>query len=197
MILRHVPALVCLCKVFYNTGAHCTHIERHAMRHALIALLVATLLVACGSSAASQTPDADATGKASKSMRIGGNIRVLIVEDTRSDVIYLSELLTKRGYTVSTAENGEILMKLLAETATDALPDMILMDIVLPGENGFQLTRRITREERYRHIPIIIVTSKNQETDRVWGLRQGARDYVVKPVDPDELQAKMEAILGG
>jgi twitching motility two-component system response regulator PilH len=167
------------------------------MRHAFIAFLVATLLVACGSLAASQTPDSDATGKASKSMRIGGNIRVLIVEDTRSDVVYLSELLTKHGHTVSTAANGEMTMKFLEETATDALPDIILMDIVLPGENGFQLTRRITRDERYQHIPIIIVTSKNQETDRVWGMRQGARDYVVKPVDPDELQAKMEAILGG
>jgi len=167
------------------------------MRHALIALLVATLLVACGSSTASQAPDADATGKPSKSMRIGGNIRVLVVDDSRSEVQYLSELLTKRGYTVSTAENGEMLMKLLAETTPDALPNIILMDVVMPGQNGFQLTRALTRDERYWDIPIIIVTSKNQEVDKIWGMRQGARDYVVKPYDPDELQRKIEAILGG
>ena len=166
------------------------------MRHALIALLVATLLAACGSSTASQAPDADATGKPSKSMRIGGNIRVLVVDDSRSEVQYLSELLTKRGYMVSTAENGEMTMKFLAETATDALPDMILMDIVLPGENGFQLSRRITRDERYQQIPIILMTSPDQETDKIWAGRQGVRDYVGKPVNPDELQVKMKDILG-
>ena len=79
-----------------------------------------------------------------------------------------------------TAENGEDAMKRLGEDK----PDLILMDVVMPGKNGFQLTRAITRDPRYSDVPVIMCTSKNQETDQVWGMRQGARDYVVKPVDP-------------
>jgi CheY-like chemotaxis protein len=79
-------------------------------------------------------------------------------------------MLVKRGYKVRTAENGEEAMKRLAE----AKPDLILMDVVMPGQNGFQLTRAITRDERYAGVPVIMCTSKNQETDKVWGMRQGA-----------------------
>ncbi|MGS0757205.1 response regulator transcription factor, partial [Roseateles sp. GG27B] len=68
------------------------------------------------------------------------------------------------------------------------------MDVVMPGQNGFQLTRMITRDERYAGLPVIMCTSKSQETDKVWGMRQGARDYVVKPVKPDELLAKIKAL---
>ena len=80
-------------------------------------------------------------------------------------------------------------MKRLAE----AKPDLILMDVVMPGLNGFQLTRSITRDPRFSNVPVIMCTSKNQETDRVWGMRQGARDYIVKPVDPTELMTKIQA----
>ena len=69
-------------------------------------------------------------------------------------------------------------------------PDLILMDVVMPGQNGFQLTRAITRDPRFANVPVIMCTSKNQETDKVWGMRQGARDYIVKPVDPTELMAR-------
>jgi twitching motility two-component system response regulator PilH len=86
-------------------------------------------------------------------------------------------------------------MQFLQDTAPDALPDMILMDVVMPGQNGFQLTRAISRDERYRQIPIIMVTSKNQETDKIWAMRQGASDYVVKPVNVDELIEKMRALI--
>ena len=72
-------------------------------------------------------------------------------------------------------------------------PDLILMDVVMPGQNGFQLTRSITRDPRFSGVPVIMCTSKNQETDKVWGMRQGARDYIVKPVDADELVAKIKA----
>jgi twitching motility two-component system response regulator PilH len=96
-------------------------------------------------------------------------------------------MLRRAGYQVRTAESGEDALKRLAE----ALPDLILMDVVMPGQNGFQLTRTITRDPRYAHLPVIMCTSKNQETDRVWGLRQGAKDYVVKPVKADELLAKI------
>ena len=72
-------------------------------------------------------------------------------------------------------------------------PDLILMDVVMPGLNGFQLTRAITRDPRFANVPVIMCTSKNQETDKVWGMRQGARDYIVKPVDPTELMTKIQA----
>jgi twitching motility two-component system response regulator PilH len=67
------------------------------------------------------------------------------------------------------------------------------MDVVMPGQNGFQLTRSITRDTRYADVPVIMCTSKNQETDKVWGMRQGARDYIVKPVNAEELMAKIKA----
>src|SRR3569623_1333511 len=73
-------------------------------------------------------------------------------------------------------------------------PQLILMDIVMPGQNGFQITRAITRDPDTQDVPVIICTSKGQETDRIWGLRQGARDYIVKPVDPQELLAKISAL---
>lgn len=115
--------------------------------------------------------------------------KILLVDDSKTELHVLSELLTKRGYTVRTAENGEEAVKRLSEER----PDLILMDVVMPGQNGFQLTRAITRDPQYSDIPVIICSSKNQETDRVWGLRQGAKDYVVKPVNPDELLSKIKA----
>ncbi|MEY2896375.1 MAG: hypothetical protein RL669_644 [Pseudomonadota bacterium] len=114
---------------------------------------------------------------------------VLLVDDSKTELHFLSELLIKRGYKVRTAENGEEAMRRLDE----ATPDLILMDVVMPGLNGFQLTRAITRDPRFQNVPVIMCTSKNQETDKVWGMRQGARDYVVKPVDADELIAKIRA----
>ena len=114
---------------------------------------------------------------------------ILLVDDSKTELHALSEMLVKRGFSVRTAENGEEAMKRLAE----AKPDLILMDVVMPGQNGFQLTRTITRDERYAGLPVIMCTSKNQETDKVWGMRQGARDYIVKPVDADELVAKIHA----
>ena len=116
--------------------------------------------------------------------------KVLVVDDSKTELMALSDILQKQGMQVRTAENGEEAMKRLAEDK----PDLILMDVVMPGQNGFQLTRAISRDPKYANVPIILCTSKNQETDRVWGLRQGARDYVVKPVDPADLIAKIEAL---
>jgi twitching motility two-component system response regulator PilH len=115
--------------------------------------------------------------------------KILLVDDSKTELHVLSELLTKKGYQVRTAENGEEAMRRLQEEK----PDLILMDVVMPGQNGFQLTRAITRDPAFASVPVIICTSKNQETDRVWGMRQGARDYVVKPVNPDELLNKIKA----
>ncbi len=115
--------------------------------------------------------------------------KILLVDDSKTELHFLTELLTKRGFKVRTAENAEEAMKRLAEEK----PDLILMDVVMPGQNGFQLTRSITRDPLYADLPVIMCTSKNQETDKVWGMRQGARDYVVKPVDADELISKIRA----
>jgi twitching motility two-component system response regulator PilH len=116
--------------------------------------------------------------------------KVLVVDDSPTERYFLTELLTKNGFHVSAAENAEdALAKVKA-----AAPDLILMDVVLPGQNGFQLTRQISRDPATQHIPIIMCTSKNQQTDRIWGLRQGARDYVTKPVKADELLGKIAAI---
>jgi twitching motility two-component system response regulator PilH len=116
--------------------------------------------------------------------------KILIVDDSPTERYFLSDILIKNGFSVSTAENGEeALVKIKADK-----PQLILMDIVMPGQNGFQITRAITRDPDTQDVPVIICTSKGQETDRIWGLRQGARDYIVKPVDPAELLAKIAAL---
>ncbi len=114
---------------------------------------------------------------------------ILLVDDSKTELHYVSGLLSIQGYSVRTAQNGEEALRRLAEQ----IPDLILMDVVMPGQNGFQLTRTITRDPRYASVPVIMCTSKNQETDKVWGMRQGARDYIVKPVDAEELAAKIRA----
>jgi twitching motility two-component system response regulator PilH len=116
--------------------------------------------------------------------------KVLVVDDSPTERYFLTDILIKNGFSVSTAENGEeALLKVKADK-----PQLILMDVVMPGQNGFQITRAISRDPETEDVPIIICTSKGQETDRIWGLRQGARDYIVKPVDPQELLAKIAAL---
>jgi len=116
--------------------------------------------------------------------------KVLVVDDSKTELLYLTDLLQKKGMQVRTAENGEEALRRLAEDK----PDLILMDVVMPGQNGFQLTRAITRDPQFANVPVIMCTSKNQETDRVWGMRQGARDYITKPVDQTELMGKIKAL---
>ena len=116
--------------------------------------------------------------------------KILLVDDSKTELHLLSDMLTQKGFTVRTAENGEEAMRRLAE----AKPDLILMDVVMPGTNGFQLTRAITRDPRFSKVPVIMCTSKNQETDKVWGMRQGARDYLVKPITSDALMSKIDAL---
>ena len=116
--------------------------------------------------------------------------RILVVDDSPTERFFLSELLVKNGYLVSMAESGE---EAVAQ-AKQTLPDLIVMDVVMPGMNGYQATRMITKEEATKHIPVIMCTTKGQETDKVWGMRQGARDYITKPVDQDELFKKISAL---
>ena len=116
--------------------------------------------------------------------------KVLVVDDSKTELMFLTDLLVKNGFSVKTAENAEDAFRRLAVEK----PEIILMDVVMPGQNGFQLTRAIARDPQYSDIPIMLCTSKNQETDRVWGLRQGARDYITKPVNASELMAKIKAL---
>jgi twitching motility two-component system response regulator PilH len=117
--------------------------------------------------------------------------RILIVDDSPTERHVLNDLLTKAGFEVVTSDNGEdAIVK-----SRQLKPDLILMDVVMPGLNGFQATRAISRDPETRAIPIILCTSKSQETDKIWGLRQGAVDYMVKPVSPDQLVAKAQATL--
>ncbi|MBI3713642.1 MAG: response regulator [Burkholderiales bacterium] len=116
--------------------------------------------------------------------------KILIVDDSPTERYFLTDILVKNGFSVSTAENGE---DALAKIKADK-PQLILMDVVMPGQNGFQITSAISRDPETQDVPVIICTSKNQETDRIWGLRQGARDYLVKPIDPQELLAKIAAL---
>ena len=109
--------------------------------------------------------------------------RVLIVDDSPSQLIGLKCIAEKLGHEVITAEDGSAGV----EVAKRELPDLILMDVVMPNLNGFQATRTLAKDPKTSHIPIILVTTKDQETDRVWGMRQGAKTYVTKPVDEDEL----------
>lgn len=117
--------------------------------------------------------------------------QILIVDDSPTEVHILSSMLEKGGHTVISASNGE---EGIAQ-AKSAKPDLILMDVVMPGMNGFQATRQLSKDAETAEIPIIIVTTKDQETDRVWGLRQGAKDYVTKPIEEAVLSEKINALL--
>jgi len=116
--------------------------------------------------------------------------KVLIVDDSPTERFFLTDLLRKQGYDVLTADSGELGIAV----AKTEKPDLILMDVVMPGLNGFQATRQLSRNPETQHIPVILCTSKGQETDRVWGMRQGAVEYLVKPVVARELLAKIKAL---
>jgi twitching motility two-component system response regulator PilH len=113
--------------------------------------------------------------------------KILVVDDSPTERQYMLETLQKKGYQIVTADNGE---EAIAKSKSE-LPDLIIMDVVMPGLNGYQATRQITRDDATKHIPVIMCTSKGADTDKIWGLRQGANDYLVKPVDAAALLAKI------
>ena len=118
---------------------------------------------------------------------------ILIVDDSPTEIHVFKTMLEKNGHSVSVAESGEEGI----EKAQQVLPDLVLMDVVMPGMNGFQATRKLSTIEATSSIPVIIVTTKDQETDKVWGIRQGAKDYIVKPVKEKDLIDRVNAALSG
>ncbi|TQV89021.1 response regulator [Aliikangiella coralliicola] len=118
--------------------------------------------------------------------------KILIVDDSPTEIHVLSTILESNGYEVVTAESGEAGV----EVAKQELPDLVLMDVVMPGLNGFQATRQLKKDPATAHIPVVIVTTKDQETDKIWGMRQGAKDYLTKPVEEGNLINTIQAILG-
>ncbi|MCW8876705.1 MAG: response regulator [Kangiellaceae bacterium] len=118
--------------------------------------------------------------------------KILIVDDSPTEIHVLSTILESNGYQVVTAESGESGVSV----AKEELPDLVLMDVVMPGLNGFQATRQLKKDPATAHIPVVIVTTKDQETDKIWGMRQGAKDYLTKPVEEGNLINTIQAILG-
>ena len=116
--------------------------------------------------------------------------RILIVDDSPSQLLGIQRIVEKLGHQILTATDGAAGV----ETAKAELPDLVLMDVVMPNLNGFQATRTLKREATTSHIPVILVTTKDQDTDRMWGMRQGAKAYITKPFSEAELSEVIERI---
>jgi len=117
--------------------------------------------------------------------------KILIVDDSQTQVQSIAKILQKHGHQTLSAEDGDSAVSV----ARSELPDLILMDVVMPGLNGFQATRNITKNEGTKHIPVIMLSSKDQETDKVWAVRQGASDYIIKPASEKELMSAIDKLL--
>ncbi|WP_314403620.1 twitching motility response regulator PilH [Stenotrophomonas rhizophila] len=116
--------------------------------------------------------------------------RILIVDDSPSQLLGIQRIVEKLGHEILTATDGAAGV----EAARAQLPDLVLMDVVMPNLNGFQATRTLARDASTRHIPVILVTTKDQDTDRMWGMRQGAKAYITKPFSEDELSEVLERV---
>ena len=118
---------------------------------------------------------------------------ILLVDDSPTEIHILKKILERQGYNIEVARDGQEGV----EAAMRILPDLILMDVVMPVLNGFQATRKLRSEGDTSNIPVIMVTTKDQQTDINWGMRQGASEYLVKPVKPAELLLKIRTLLDG
>lgn len=118
--------------------------------------------------------------------------RVMIVDDSPTDVQNMRNILTRAGHQAVEATTGQDAIDRIKKEK----PDCVIMDVVMPGVNGFQATRILSKDPATANIPIIVVSSKNQESDRMWALRQGAKEYLVKPIRDDDLVAKLNGLLG-
>jgi twitching motility two-component system response regulator PilH len=118
---------------------------------------------------------------------------ILIIDDSPTELHLFQNMLERGGFGTLVADSGEEGLR----QAKAARPDCILMDVVMPGMNGFQATRKLTQDPDTAGIPVIIITNKDQETDKIWGMRQGAVEYLVKPIDAKQLLAKINAVMEG
>ncbi|MBW8074411.1 MULTISPECIES: response regulator [Metallibacterium] len=116
---------------------------------------------------------------------------ILIIDDSPTDVRVFTTLLERAGHRVSSAGSAEQGIEMVRRLR----PDLVIMDVIMPGMNGFQATRALTRDPATQDVPVLIITTKSMETDRVWGLRQGARDFLTKPVGEKELLARIQNLL--
>jgi twitching motility two-component system response regulator PilH len=119
--------------------------------------------------------------------------RILIVDDSPSQLMGMKRIVEKLGHEAISAEDGAAGV----EAAKANIPDLILMDVVMPNLNGFQATRAISKEPSTAHIPVVLVTTKDQETDKVWGMRQGAKAYITKPFTESQLIEVINQLLAG
>lgn len=116
---------------------------------------------------------------------------ILIVDDSPTELHLFQGMLEKSGFETLVADSGEEGIR----QASKARPDCILMDVVMPGMNGFQATRKLTQDPRTSDIPVIMITTKDQESDKIWGMRQGAVEYIVKPIGQKELVQKINSVM--
>ncbi|MDH3440486.1 MAG: response regulator [Gammaproteobacteria bacterium] len=116
---------------------------------------------------------------------------ILIIDDSPTELHLFQNMLEKGGFDTLVADSGEEGVR----QAGASRPDCILMDVVMPGMNGFQATRKITQDPRTSDIPVILITTKDQETDKIWGMRQGAVEYIVKPIGQKDLVAKINSVM--
>lgn len=117
---------------------------------------------------------------------------ILIADDSPTEIYLLKKILEKHGHKIIVAEDGQQAIELTHSQK----PDLILMDVVMPNLNGFQATRQLSKDPDTRNIPIIIISSKDQKTDKLWGLRQGAKGYLSKPTNEKMLMSKVNKLLG-
>lgn len=118
--------------------------------------------------------------------------RILIVDDSPSQLLGIQRIVERLGHETLLAQNGADGV----QVAKAELPDVVLMDVVMPELNGFQATRTLQRDPNTRDIPVILVTTKDQDTDRMWGMRQGARAYITKPFSENELVEVLDLVFG-
>ncbi len=118
--------------------------------------------------------------------------RIAIIEDSLTDTAVFTDMLRRNGHHVISAGSAEEGMEMVRRE----LPELVLMDVILPGMNGFQATRALSRDPATSSIPVIIVSTKAMETDRVWGMRQGAKDFMVKPPSEADLIGRINSLLG-
>lgn len=118
--------------------------------------------------------------------------RILLIEDSPTEAAVMTQLLERNGHQVTTSGNAEDGIA----TCRRDMPDLVLMDVVLPGMNGFQATRALSRDAATSHIPVLIVSTKGLDTDKMWGMRQGAKDYVVKPPRETDLIERINQLVG-